>query len=60
MAKTPTEAKMKKMAEMNYSAIARKVASQKKAGKEFVENGQGVVPESVWTTLKGKVKKGKK
>ena len=54
MANIPTEAEVKKLQEQSKKAAEKKVTSQEKLGKEFVDNGQGVIPETVWTQLPGK------
>lgn len=57
MAHAPTQAQIKKLQEIAARAAAKKVESQNKQGKEFVDNGQGVIPESVWKNLPGKQEK---
>lgn len=55
MAKAPTEAEIEKLLEKSRKADEKKQASQEKQGKEFVNNGQGVIPEEVWKNLPGRV-----
>lgn len=54
MANIPTEAEVAKLLEQSKKADEKKTASQEKQGKEFVNNGQGVIPESYWQNLPGK------
>ena len=54
MANIPTDAEVKKLLEQAQNAEDKKIASQEKQGKEFVNNGQGVIPEAVWKNLPGK------
>ena len=54
MAKVPTESQVKKALEASEKADAKKLESQKKQGKGFVNLGQGVMPEKVWQNLPGK------
>jgi len=55
MANVPTEAEIKKLQEQAEKADEKKKASQAKQNKDFVNNGQGVIPEAVWKELPGKV-----
>lgn len=55
MAQAPTEKEVDKLLEQSQKADDKKVASQEKQGKDFVNNGQGVIPEAVWKNLPGKV-----
>jgi len=55
MANVPTEAEIKKLLTQAQKADDKKQASQEKQGKEFVNNGQGVIPETAWNALPGKV-----
>jgi len=55
MANVPTEAEIKKLQEQAEKADEKKKASQAKQNKDFVNNGQGVIPEAVWKALPGKV-----
>lgn len=54
MAKVPTQAQVEKARKATEAAEAKKLESQKKKGKGFVNLGQGVMPESVWNNLPGK------
>lgn len=54
MAYIPTEAEVNKLLEQAQKAEDKKLASQEKQGKTFVNNGQGVIPESAWVNLPGK------
>lgn len=54
MANIPTEAEINKLLEQAQKADDKKLAAQEKQGKDFVNNGQGVIPEAVWKTLPGK------
>lgn len=54
MAKSPTEKEVEKLVNQSESQEQRKLASQEKQGKTFVNQGQGVIPETVWKNLPGK------
>lgn len=54
MAYVPSEEEVKKLQEQSQKADEKKTASQEKRGKDFVNNGQGVLPESYWKNLPGK------
>lgn len=54
MAQIPTKEESDKIVAKATAEDERKTASQKKQGKEFVNNGQGVIPEPVWKNLPGK------
>lgn len=54
MASEPTNGEASKLKRQSRDADRRKVRSQKKQGKQFVNNGQGVIPEAVWQDLPGK------
>ena len=54
MAQIPTEKEVEKLLEQSQKAEDKKLASQKKQGKTFVNNGQGVIPEPIWKNLPGK------
>lgn len=54
MAKAPTQEEVEKLLEQSKTAEEKKLASQEKQGKGFVNNGQGVIPESAWLNLPGK------
>lgn len=54
MAYAPTEEETKALRKESIEAEKRKRVAQSKQGKEFVNNGQGVIPEEIWTTLPGK------
>lgn len=54
MAKVPTEKEVAKLLEQTAAKDEKKLASQQAQGKDFVNNGQGVIPESVWKNLPGK------
>ena len=57
MARGLSESKAKKLQKAAAKAEAKKLESQKKQGKGFVNLGQGIIPESVWKNLPGKVGK---
>ena len=54
MAKLPNKKEIKKLLSQSQNKEKEKLASQKKQGKTFVNNGQGVIPEAVWKNLPGK------
>jgi len=54
MANVPTKAEIKKLQEQSQKADDKKQASQEKQGKDFVNNGQGNIPETIWKALPGK------
>lgn len=54
MAYTPTKQEVKTLLAKSKAEDAKKAKSQAKQGKEFKNNGQGVIPESVWKNLPGK------
>ena len=54
MASVPTQAEVDKLLEQSKKADEKKLASQEKQGKDFVNNGQGVIPEAYWKQLPGK------
>lgn len=51
MAQLPTERETKQLKKASEAADERKRRSQAKQGKEFVNHGQGVIPESVWKRI---------
>lgn len=54
MAHVPTEAEVKKLQEQSAAKEEKKLASQEANGKDFINGGQGVIPEAVWKSLPGK------
>ena len=54
MAKAPSKTEVQKTLEQSRRAVVAKREAQKKQGKDFVELGQGVMPETVWKSLPGK------
>lgn len=54
MAIVPNEDEIKTVQAETEKAEAEKLEAQKAEGKEFVNNGQGVMPEDVWQNLPGK------
>ena len=54
MAQAPTQEEVEKNIQAAQKAVEKKIASQAKQGKEFVNHGQGVLPEAVWKNLPGK------
>lgn len=54
MAYAPTEEEAKELLAQTIAQDDKKFASQEKQGKGFVNEGQGVIPESIWKTLPGK------
>lgn len=54
MANVPDKDKVQRLKRQSRDADRRKARSQKKHGKGFVNNGQGVMPEAVWQNLPGK------
>lgn len=54
MAKALTEEESKALRKESLEAEKKKRVAQSKQGKEFVNHGQGVMPEETWTNLPGK------
>lgn len=54
MANIPTVKEADKLIAKSEAQDNRKAESQAKQGKEFVNSGQGVIPESAWKNLPGK------
>lgn len=54
MAVVPTDEEIKTVQDETAKAEAEKLEAQKAEGKDFVNNGQGVMPEDVWQNLPGK------
>lgn len=54
MASVPNEQEVKTTLEEAEKADQAKLDAQKQEGKDFVNNGQGVMPEDVWQNLPGK------
>lgn len=54
MANVPSEQEVKTTLEESQKAEQAKLEAQKAEGKDFVNNGQGVMPEDVWQGLPGK------
>ena len=56
MAKPATSKEAERLLEQSKKAEEAKRASQEKKGKDFVNYGQGVIPERAWKNLPGKEK----
>lgn len=54
MAYVPTEKQIEDQVAKAEAKEAKKLASQEAQGKDFINNGQGVIPEAYWKTLPGK------
>lgn len=54
MAQVPDEKQVRKNLEQSDRAVKRKLELQKAQGKDFVNHGQGVMPEAVWKSLPGR------
>lgn len=54
MAQVPSEKEVKQTLEQSKKLEEDKRQAQKKQGKDFVNQGQGVMPEKVWQNLPGK------
>lgn len=54
MATVPTDQEAGKLQRKSRDAERKKKLTQKKHGKDFINNGQGVIPETVWQNLPGK------
>ncbi len=54
MANVPTQREVEKLIEKATAQDEKKTESQAKQGKDFVNYGQGVIPEAVWKNLPGK------
>lgn len=56
MAKPATSKEAERLLEQSRLAEEAKLKSQQAKGKDFVNYGQGVIPERVWKNLPGKEK----
>lgn len=54
MATIPRKEEVTKLTKQSDTADEKKAASQEKQQKDFVNSGQGVIPETVWKNLPGK------
>lgn len=54
MAQVPSQEQVSQLRKQSRDADSKKRRTQKKQGKDFVNHGQGVIPESVWQNLPGK------
>lgn len=54
MAQAPSNEEVQRLLKESEELEKKKLKAQEKLGKEFINNGQGVIPEDVWTTLPGK------
>ena len=54
MARILTDEEIKENLQIARKKERDKRSKQKAQGKDFVNNGQGVIPESVWKNLPGK------
>lgn len=54
MAQIPTKRESDRIVTKATAEDEKKLASQEKKSKTFVNNGQGVIPEAVWKNLPGK------
>lgn len=52
MAQLPSDTEVKKLKKTSEAEEERKRRSQARQGKEFVNHGQGVIPEPVWQRIK--------
>lgn len=52
MAQVPTVKEAERLKKISETEEANKKRSQARQGKEFVNNGQGVIPEAVWRRIK--------
>lgn len=58
MAKAPTKAQVVRLRATTMLKEAVKKVQQKRQGRDFVNNGQGVIPEKVWKNLQGRKNNG--
>ena len=58
MAKIPTKAKVARLKAKVKIKDSLKKLRQKAQGRDFVNNGQGVIPEKVWKNLPGRKNNG--
>jgi len=49
-----TDEQVSKLKQQSSDAERKKKLAQEKQGKDFINNGQGVIPETVWQNLPGK------
>ncbi len=54
MAKAPTEKQVEKLQAQSNAKDETKTVRQEVQGKDFINYGQGVIPETIWRTLPGK------
>lgn len=54
MANVPNQEHVARLRKQSRDADSKKRRAQKKQGKDFVNYGQGVIPEKVWQNLPGK------
>lgn len=54
MAEAPTAKEVKELLRQSKEADEAKQKSQQEIGKDFIDNGQGVIPEDIWQNLPGK------
>lgn len=54
MATTPSSDEVRDLQAQSASEENEKARTQREQNKEFVNNGQGVIPEHIWTNLPGK------
>ncbi len=54
MAHAPSQEQVSQLRKQSRDADSKKRRTQKKQGKDFINHGQGVMPESAWQDLPGK------
>ena len=54
MAQAPTAKEVKELLKQSKEADEAKQKSQQEIGKDFIDNGQGVIAEDIWQNLPGK------
>lgn len=54
MATIPSSDKVRDLQAQSAGEENEKARTQRELGKDFVNHGQGVIPEHIWTNLPGK------
>jgi len=54
MATAPSSDEVRDLQAQSAGEENEKARSQRELGKDFVNHGQGVIPEEIWTNLPGK------
>ncbi len=54
MAQVPSTDEVRELQDQTAREEAEKLQAQQAQGKDFVNHGQGVIPEDIWRNLPGK------